>query len=221
MQYNRSQLISLLSHQTETFYARTLDISDCVEEVISAVDTSLSASQNKYNQMEREFSPFNTCQYCMFLYVLSKVYASRGDTEKADIIYCLNKALHGVDLYHGIQLPKIWGMEHPLGSVMGRAVYGDRFFFYQGCTVGGSGGVYPHIGTDVIMYSNSKILGDAVIGNRVILSANTYVIKRNIPDNSLVFGQGDHLTIKSISDERFFQMCGHIWKYYGSSPTSV
>lgn len=96
---------------------------------------------------------------------------------------------------------------------MGRAVYGDRFFFYQGCTIGGSGGAYPRLGTDVIMYSNSKILGDSVIGNRVILSANTYVIKKNIPDNSIVFGQGRDLTIKRISNEQFTKMCGHIWNY--------
>ena len=213
MKYNRSQLISLVSHQSDRMYASPIDISDCVEDVISTVDISLSASNNKYNQAERVFSPYNTCQYCMFLYTLSKVYASRGETEKADIIYCLNKALHGVDLYHGIQLPTIWGMEHPIGSVMGRAAYGDRFFFYQGCTAGGSGGAYPRIGNDVIMYSNSKILGDSVIGDRVILSANTYVIKQDIPNNSIVFGQGSHLTVKPISDERFFQMCGHIWKY--------
>lgn len=213
MRYNQSQLISLVTSQTNLLYAHPIDISDCVEEVIEAVDISLSASKNKYNQAEREFSPYNTCQYCMFLYTLSRVYALRGEAENADIIYCLNKTLHGVDLYHGIQLPKIWGMEHPLGSVMGRAVYGDRFFFYQGCTVGGSGGAYPHIGADVIMYSNSKVLGNSVIGNRVILSANTYVIKRNIPSNSLVFGQGDQLLIKPISDERFIQMCAHIWDY--------
>lgn len=128
-------------------------------------------------------------------------------------MYSLNKALHGLDLYHGIELPAIWGVEHPVGSVMGRAVYGDRFFFYQGCTIGGSGGAYPRLGTDVIMYSNSKILGDSVIGNRVILSANTYVIKKNIPDNSIVFGQGRDLTIKRISNEQFTKMCGHIWNY--------
>lgn len=213
MQYNKSQLVSLLAHQTETFYARPIDISDCLEDAIAAVDIALSASQSKYNQADKVFSPFNTCQYSMFLYILSRKYALRGDIESADILYSLNKALHGLDLYHGIELPAIWGMEHPVGSVMGSAVYGDRFFFYQGCTVGGSGGVYPRLGTEVIMYSNSKILGDSVIGNRVILSANTYVIKKNIPDNSIVFGQGRDLTIKRISNEQFVKMCGDIWNY--------
>lgn len=213
MQYDKLQLKRLLSHQTETFYARPIDISDYLDEVIDAVDVALSASKNKYNHAERFFSPFNTCQYSIFLYILSKKYSQNGDIENADILYSLNKALHSIDLYHGIELPSIWGVEHPLGSVMGRAKYGDRFFFYQGCTVGGSGGAYPSLGSDVIMYSNSKILGESIIGNRVILSANTYVIKRNIPDNSIVFGQGQNITVKRISDEQFIKMCGHIWNY--------
>lgn len=212
MKYNPAQLISLVSSQTHFLYASPIDISDCVEDVISAVDVSLSASQSKYNQADKTFSPYNTCQYCIFLYTLSRVYAEKQQTEKADIIYCLNKALHGVDLYHGIQLPKIWGTEHPIGSVMGRATYGDHFFFYQGCTVGGSGGVYPRLGNDVIMYSNSKILGDCVIGDRVILATNSYVIKRNIPSNSLVFGQGENLIVKPLSDEQFFQEYAQSWK---------
>ena len=46
--------------------------------------------------------------------------------------------MNGVDLFYAIELPPVFGAEHPLGSVMGRAKYGEGFFFYQGCTVGGT-----------------------------------------------------------------------------------
>ena len=109
-------------------------------------------------------------------------------------------------------MPAVWGVEHPLGSVMGRASYGDKFFFYQGCTVGGSGKCYPDIGSGVVMYSNSKILGRSVIGDHVIFSANSYVIDQVIPSNSIVFGQGRDVIIKEISIERYRSMTEQIWK---------
>ncbi len=46
------------------------------------------------------------------------------------------------------------------------------------------------------MFSNSKVLGESVIGNNVIIAANAYVINQNIPDNSIVFGQSPHNIIK-------------------------
>lgn len=48
--------------------------------------------------------------------------------------------MNGVDLFYAIELPQKFGAEHPLGSVMGRAKYSEGFFFYQGCTVGGTVG---------------------------------------------------------------------------------
>ncbi len=94
-------------------------------------------------------------------------------------------------------------VEHPLGSVLGRAQYGDYLYIYQGVTIGGNTKLgkdkldYPIIGDNVIMYSNAKVLGNARIGNNVILSANTYVIAENIPDNSVVFGQSPNLVVKN------------------------
>ena len=84
------------------------------------------------------------------------------------------------------------------GGVMGRAQYGDYFLYYQGCTVGGNKSQYPVIGEHVTMFSNSKILGNSHIGNNVIISASTYIINQNIPDNSIVFGMSPDIIIKEI-----------------------
>ena len=77
----------------------------------------------------------------IFLYYLShEIYANTQNTILCDKIYYLNKIMNSVDLFYAIELPQKFGAEHPLGSVMGRAKYGDGFFFYQGCTVGGTDG---------------------------------------------------------------------------------
>ena len=164
--------------------------------------TSLSGFNNKY--LTAELNPFNSVIYCNYLYWLSRELNLNDASDLADRVYYLNKMLNSVDLFYAIELPPQWSCEHPLGSVMGRAKYGNKFFFYQGCTVGGNRnkGVleYPTIGENVTMFSNSKIIGNSVIGNNVIISANAYIKNETIPDNSIVFGQSPNIIIKQRKD---------------------
>lgn len=62
-------------------------------------------------------------QYTLFLYYLSREL-NRGCDKRADYVYYLNKIMHGVDWYHEIKLPVHFGIEHPVGSVLGKAEYG-------------------------------------------------------------------------------------------------
>lgn len=108
-------------------------------------------------------------------------------------------------------------VEHPLGSVLGRADYGDFLFIYQGVTVGGnissSNGVpvYPTLGNNIILFSDAKVLGDANVGNNVIFGANSYVINEDIPDDSMVFGMSPNLVIKH-EPEKIKEYMKRIWK---------
>ena len=109
--------------------------------------------------------------------------------------------MSGADLYYEVELPEIFTCDHPVGSVMGRAKYGDFFSFTQGCTVGNNHGIYPVIGSHVSMKSNSKIIGNSHIGDNVIIAANTYVKDQDVPDNSLVFGCSPEIVIKPNKTE--------------------
>lgn len=156
-----------------------------------------------------EIRPFYSKEYAVFLYWLSHELYLDKDIEMASWIYYLNKALNCVELYYEVNLPSIWYCEHPLGSVMGRAQYGEYFFFYQGCTVGGNfeldGSIkYPVIGDHVKMLSNSKIIGNSHVGNNVIVSANSYIKDANIPDGVIVFGSSPNLVFK---DNHFVGTC--------------
>lgn len=170
--------------------------------VLGLLEENFIHSNNKYYFRDGEayFSPFHSGQYCIFLYYLARRIAhpeeGLGDKMLADKLYYLNKALNSVDLFYEINLPAHFGVEHPLGSVMGRATYGDEFFFYQGCTVGGNHHVYPVIGDNVKMCANSTILGNSHIGNNVTLGAGALVKDQDVPENSNVFGQSPNLIIK-------------------------
>lgn len=107
------------------------------------------------------------------------------------------------------------GGEHPLGSVIGRAKLGDYLFVYQGTTIGGNlknGKLYyPVIGKYVLMYSNSKILGNSHVGNNVILAADACVLNDDVPENCIVFGKSPNLVIKRKDKNEIIQKMSHIW----------
>ena len=120
--------------------------------------------------------------------------------------------MNSVDWYFELALPDIFGVEHPLGSVMGRANYSDYFFFYQGCTIGGHKGHYPTIGKNVTMYANSSIIGKSIVGDYVTLSIGTIIKDEDIPSCSLVFGQSPNLTIKKKSKAYMEELGTQFWK---------
>ena len=130
-------------------------------------------------------------QYCMYLYMLAnEVYEQHSDTDVATKLYYLNKALHSVDIFYTTQMPAIFLLVHPLGTIMGRATFGDYFLAYQGCTIGClNEGIFPTIGEKVMMYANSSILGKCTIGNNVCIAAGVSVINTDVPSDVIVFGQ--------------------------------
>ena len=86
--------------------------------------------------------------------------------------------------------------DHPVGTVIGRATFGNYFSFCQGCTVGNNKGIFPIFGEYVTMLSDSKVLGNCNIGNNVIIGANAYIKDENIPSNTIVLGISPNLIIK-------------------------
>lgn len=149
------------------------------------------------------FNPYHTVQYMIFLYYLSRnIYVGTKNITVCDKVYYLNKILNSVDLFYQVKLPKVFGAEHPIGSVMGRAKYGNNFFFYQGCTVGGTKDKktnalhYPIIEDNVRMFSNTSILGKSHIGRNVEVGAGCTIKNQDIPSDSVVFGESPNLIIK-------------------------
>lgn len=135
------------------------------------------------------FDHLHSDHYAMFLYLLGNtLHRQKGDARLAAKLFLLNKALHGLDAFYGIELPETFLFVHPVGTVLGRARYGNYFTVYQNCAVGAEGNDYPTIGEGVILYSRSSVLGRSVIGDNVILAANSFVLDSKIPSNSIVVG---------------------------------
>ena len=180
-----------------------------VPEALKAMEENFYGLPNKrfFDGVKAVFNPVMSIHWMIFLYRLSNVIYKNweGTAKEADYCYYLNKIMHANDWFYAINLPKHFLCEHPLGSVLGRATYGDYFFIYQGITVGGNVSkgrtYYPIIGNNVIMLANSSILGESKIGANVIVATGACIVHENIPDNCIVFGRSPNLIIKEKSRE--------------------
>lgn len=148
----------------------------------------------------------HTVEWSVFLYYVSHELGRSGNDKWATKVYFLNKIMCSVDWFYAIRLPDHFWAEHPVGSVLGRAEYGDNLFLYQGTTVGGSlrnGEIrYPKLGNNIILFANATVLGDTLIGDNVVISANSYLIHENIPDNCIVFGSSPNIIIKKVDSDK-------------------
>lgn len=164
---------------------------------------------------------YHICQYSMFLYfVANEIYRTYilGGADcplvriVCDKIFMVNTAIAGADIYYEQAMPDIFLLGHPGGIVFTpQATIGEYFFFMQGCNIGINNGKAPQLGRGVIMWGDSKIIGNCHVGNHVMFGANSYIKDMDVPDNSIVFGQYPNVIIKenredeimSILHERF------------------
>jgi serine O-acetyltransferase len=200
-----SSLFNLVSNQVQNlFMAETSElvaIKNAFPEALKRSSHCFSASTSKYywDNHELIFNPYHSGQYTIFLYFLANQLwrVSPNVNQIANKIYYLNKTLNGLDIYYEIETPSIFFLDHPVGSVLGRAKYGEGFSFSQNCTVGNNHGIYPTIGKNVTMHLGSKILGKCQIGDNAVISANSYIIDQDVPEGALVFGVSPNLVFKS------------------------
>lgn len=195
-------LEKLLIKQVDNLFLLETQEHDLIKKIFSIVldrcEYCFSHSDNKYYSKDgvTYFNPFHSGQYSIFLYYFSNESWIQGNSLLADKIYFLNKTLNACDLFYQVNLPRIFMLDHPVGSVMGRANYSDFFSFGQNCTVGNNKGVYPTLGKHVRMCANSMIIGDCTIGSNVTLGANACVKDEDIEANTIVFGSSPNLILK-------------------------
>lgn len=201
------ELASYLAAQVSAFFpdrnVAGSELGKYVKAGLDRVELNHSRQNRKYTRQGDSvcFDHLNTDQYAVFLYyVANSIHQMNGNRELAKKVYALNKALHAVDIYFEFLLPEVFVMQHPVGTVLGRAEYGNYLFVYQQCLVGvGLDGKAPVLGEGVVLFGGSSIIGQSRIGSNAWISAGSLVLDRDIPDDSLVFGRGPDLTVKPTS----------------------
>jgi serine O-acetyltransferase len=209
---SKDKLFDLLTSQLDNLFKlegkSDVEILDNIlDDVLAKTEHCFSYNKNKYYHKNGQtyFHPFHSGQYSIFLYFLSRRLFLEKQALLADKVYYLNKTLNSVDLYHEVEMPDIFGLDHPLGSVIGRAKFSNYFYFTQNCTVGNNHGRYPSFGRNVKLFAGAAVIGNCIIGDNCIISARTFIKDQNVPPNSLVFGSSPDLVIKSKEESYFIQ----------------
>ncbi len=95
----------------------------------------------------------------------------------------------GIDIHPGAMIGEYFTIDHGTGVVIGETcIIGHNVKIYQGVTLGAKSfpldqegnpvkGIkrHPHIGNDVVIYSNASILGSIHIGDGAIIGGNVWV----------------------------------------------
>lgn len=178
----------------------TVEIRPYVQRALERTEHCFSRVNVKYFARDGQplFNHLHTDQYAMFLYLLSNtVHREEGDPSLAGKVYALNKALHALDAFYEVVLPDVFFFQHPVGTVLGRATYGNYFTVYQRCSIGSNlSGDSPMLGDGVVLFGGSGIIGRCRIGNNAWLSVDTLVMDRDVPSDSLVFGRSPANIVK-------------------------
>lgn len=195
-----SKVLLLVQGQIDVFFSRLDSLKLESSDVKRALDAFWRCNKQiclKYYETQLSIEDFyHTDKYATFLYFLSHSLYKADKAKLATKVYYLNKILHGIDIYYEICLPEVFYLTHPVGSVFGRAGYGNYLCVYQNCTIGGDtrdGEIcYPTLGEGVVLCTSSKVIGKCQVGDNVIFGANAFIINTDVPSNSIVVGSYPH-----------------------------
>lgn len=131
----------------------------------------------------------------VLLYRLSRVCVRLRLLPLAYLLSGLNLFLYRVEIALRTEIGP--GLEIPHGNcVIGALRIGANFTIFQGCTIGARAGnlddpqrpiddTRPTIGNNVVMYTNSVLVGPITIGSDCVIGANTLVTD-SVPDGHIV-----------------------------------
>jgi len=197
---SKLELSSYLKNQLNNYFPDSKPIQST--EIIKSLDLTLDRLENclskaQLNRYKKDGKPyFNhlfSDTYMLFLcYLGNTVWNETQDIVLASKIYYLNKTMHSFDCMYDNKIPEVFLIVHGVGTIMGKAEYGNYFVIYQGCTVGASHGIYPKIGTGVSVTANSSVIGKCIIGDRATISTRTTVFQKDVPKDYTAFVNWDN-----------------------------
>ena len=149
-----------------------------------------------YNRAEHaNFNHLHGDQNAVFYYLCANEAYRRGELGLAQKFFLLNKACNGIVCMYDTELPPVFAFIHTVGTVVGKAHYGNYVALFQGVTVGADRGVMPALGERCIVYGGSLVVGGSHLGDGVVVAGNSAVIHQDVPANSVVAGRSPDLEI--------------------------
>lgn len=146
------------------------------------------------------FSHLHADQYSQFLYYFSNSLWKISENKPiCDKLMYLNRVLNNFFFSYKGSLPDIFFLGHPIGTILGNAVYHDFLVVFQNVTINTStdkiGNPAPVLGKGLFLGAGAKIIGNQTIGDRVSISVDTVVYNQAIPNDKIVITDAEGRTI--------------------------
>lgn len=198
--YVAKQLSNFFPDQQE----HSADIDAIMNKALRRIDYCFGHIHRKYYQEPDEngksqpvFNHLNSDHYASFLYILSNEAWRENKITLAEKLFYLNKALNSFDCFYSVELPEIFMLVHPVGTVLGNATYQDYLVVYQNVTVGSTlAGIYPKFSKGCILYSKASVIGNCVLGENVIVGANSGLMNIMVAPQCTIVGMYSNCIIK-------------------------
>jgi serine O-acetyltransferase len=117
----------------------------------------------------------------------------------------INRFLTGIEIHPGAAFGRRIFIDPGMGVVIGEtAVIGDDVLIYKGVLLGGTSlekhKRHPTVGNNVVLGSNSMVLGDINIGDNARIAAASVVI-HDVPPNATAIGVPARISLGYNADE--------------------
>lgn len=167
---------------------------------------------------EPNFNHLHGDQWTIFLYFCANsAWKHHENIALASQFYLLNRALNAIVIMYDTQLPDIFLLNHAVGSILGKATYGNYFVAYHNTTIGSDDGNAPVVGDRNVLYAGAAILGASRTGSGVTVAANATVLNRTISDDTIAIGSAG--SFETFPRKRDF--AGHYFHLPGTSAATV
>ena len=201
---------SAFSCQAHVLCGQVIDMSAYQNVVKKAKDCYLYCLSRKKAKHFPKYILMHADEYTSFLFFLSREAWRVGCVELAELAYLVNRRLNGFDCFYTREMPDVFHLEHPLGSVIGQAKFGEYLVVYQAVSVGGDLRFrYPEFGQGVALFAKSTVIGSAKVGSNCAIGAGVQIYGGAIPsDTAVSIRDGLGVTPSPLSwsvQERFFK----------------
>lgn len=183
-----------------------------------AIDTALQRCDSCFKHIiipqyrsrengESLFSHLHRDQYATFIYFLGNtIWLHYHDRWLCDKLLNLQSILHSFFLSYKCEMPNVFVLAHPVGSVIGNAKYSDGLYICQNVTINthtdAEGNPDLFLGKGVVLETGATIIGNKPIGDRVTIGPNVLIHNEKIDSDYTCVSERGKVIIRPRQRER-------------------
>ena len=193
-------LESTYARQSEIFYGESINLLNFEKIYNKACEKYIFCLSKKNLKHSPKYLIRHSDEYCSFLIFLARQAYLSENISLATSSYLINRRMNSFDCFYTREIPDIFHLEHPIGSIIGNSKLKNFLVIYQGVTIGSNlNSQSPTIDESVILFPNSTVIGSTKIGTNCAIGAGVQIYDAIISDNSAVSLRKDNnITIDSL-----------------------